>query len=75
VQKLVYRKTITIKELFFNSQNSKCLGNQNLLDTQRSKLVFNYPQQDNDVMLIYKYCGNKRLNVTSLLELVGGKWR
>lgn len=55
----------------FISQNFKFLGNQNLLDTHRTKLVFNYTQQDNNIMLIYKYCGNQRLNsVANLLEFI-----
>lgn len=59
-----------------NSQNFKWLGNQNLLDSNRSKLVFNCPQQDNDTKFIYKYCGGgKRLNYVSLLKLAGCKWR
>ncbi len=54
-----------------NSQNFKNLGNQNLLDTHKNRFVFNYLSQDNNLMLIYKHCGDKRLNsVANLLKFV-----
>jgi hypothetical protein len=62
-----------VETSFFLSQNSKFSGNQNLLDSNRSKFVCNYPAQLDNAILIYKYCGDKRLNVAKLLELAGEK--
>jgi len=55
----------------FLSHNSKFLGNQNLLDSNRNRCLLNCSSQNNYNYDIYKHCGDKkRLNVTDLLEFV-----
>lgn len=58
----------------YYSHNFKLSGNKNLRDNNRSKFVLSYPAQLDNEILIYKYCGDKKLNVADLLRLVGVKW-
>ena len=57
-----------------NSHNYKFQVIKNLRDTNKNKFVFSYFSQDNNIMLIYKYCcSKKRLNVTGCCSF-SAKW-
>ena len=70
VQKLVDNKNNINRTNNNLSQNFKILGNQNLLDTHKSICLLNCSSQNNYGYDIYKYCGNKRLNVADLLKFI-----